>query len=44
MKFVVSAPHSSQIEVLGTHFNVEAYEDEPDVSTTLVEGQVLLSF
>ena len=39
-KFVVSAPHSSQIEVLGTHFNVEAYEDEPDVSTTLVEGQV----
>ena len=43
-KFVVSAPHSSQIEVLGTHFNVEAYEDEPDVSTTLVEGQVCFHF
>lgn len=43
-KFVVSASHSSQIEVLGTHFNVEAYEDEPDVSTTLVEGQVCFHF
>ena len=42
-KFVVSAPHLSQIEVLGTHFNVEAYEDEPDVSTTLLRAG-LLSF
>ena len=30
--------------MLGTHFNVEAYEDEPDVSTTLVEGQVCFHF
>lgn len=28
------------VEVLGTHFNVKAYEDEPVVQTTLVEGRV----
>lgn len=39
-KFIVATPHHSQIEVLGTHFNVEAYEDDTDVSTTLVEGKV----
>ncbi len=29
-----------QIEVLGTHFNVNAYADEADIKTTLVEGSV----
>lgn len=29
-----------EIRVLGTHFNVNAYEDEPYVITTLVEGSV----
>lgn len=28
------------IEVLGTHFNVNAYADEPDARTTLLEGSV----
>lgn len=28
------------IEVLGTHFNVNAYSDEPAVKTTLLEGAV----
>src|SRR5690606_31257588 len=28
------------VEVLGTQFNVTAYEDEHDVKTTLVEGAV----
>lgn len=28
------------VEVLGTHFNVNAYEDEPSVKTTLLEGKV----
>ncbi|EDM36258.1 putative anti-sigma factor [Pedobacter sp. BAL39] len=31
---------SQKIEVLGTHFNVMAYGDEPAVATTLVEGSV----
>lgn len=42
--FVVSIPHHSQIEVLGTSFNVEAYEDERNISTTLIEGKVNFSF
>jgi transmembrane sensor len=29
-----------QITVLGTHFNVNAYNDEPAIKTTLVEGSV----
>ncbi|MBO9728119.1 MAG: FecR domain-containing protein [Chitinophaga sp.] len=28
------------IEVLGTHFNVSSYDDEPSVKTTLAEGAV----
>ena len=31
---------SSEVEVLGTHFNVNAYEDESAVKTTLLEGMV----
>jgi len=34
--------HSDQqdVEVLGTHFNINAYKDEPTVKTTLLEGAV----
>ncbi len=28
------------VEDLGTHFNINAYADEPDVTTTLLEGKV----
>jgi len=28
------------VEVLGTHFNVNAYDDEPAIKTTLLEGKV----
>ncbi len=31
------------IEVLGTHFNINSYEDEPASITTLVEGKVKVS-
>jgi transmembrane sensor len=31
------------IEVLGTHFNVNAYDDEAQIKTTLLEGSVRLS-
>jgi transmembrane sensor len=31
------------VEVLGTHFNVNAYGDEPVVKTTLLEGKVKVS-
>lgn len=35
--------HSQVIEDIGTHFNVNAYDDEPDVKTTLLEGSVKVS-
>lgn len=31
------------VEVLGTHFNVNAYDDEPDMKVTLLEGSVRVS-
>lgn len=30
----------STVEVLGTHFNINAYEDESEIRTTLLEGKV----
>lgn len=33
----------SQVQVLGTHFNVNAYTDEATVKTTLLEGRVRVS-
>ena len=32
-----------QVQVLGTHFNINAYEDEEAVKTTLLEGKVKVS-
>lgn len=37
--FVVES-RGQQVEVLGTHFNINSYADEPSVSTTLLEGSV----
>lgn len=39
MPFIVKTT-ASTVEVLGTHFNVNAYDDELSVKTTLVEGKV----
>ncbi len=40
--FVVVTTHQ-QVEVLGTHFNINSYADEPVTKTTLVEGIVRVS-
>jgi ferric-dicitrate binding protein FerR (iron transport regulator) len=40
--FIVEAA-GQQVEVLGTHFNVNSYADEPVVATTLLEGSVKVS-
>ncbi|WP_207514603.1 FecR family protein [Longitalea luteola] len=32
--------HLGQVQVLGTHFNINAYDDEEAVKTTLLEGKV----
>lgn len=42
MPFVVKT-NKQEIEVLGTHFNVMAYNDEPEVQTTLVQGSVKIN-
>lgn len=38
--FIVQIPKRAEIEVLGTHFNINAYEGEPSLNTTLLEGSV----
>jgi transmembrane sensor len=32
------------VEVLGTHFNINCYKNEPAITTTLLEGSVKVSF
>ena len=39
--FIVECPGQT-IEVLGTHFNINAYADEQQIRTTLLEGSVRL--
>ena len=40
MPFRVKANDQAEIEVLGTHFNVNSYADETSIRTTLIEGSV----
>jgi transmembrane sensor len=40
--FVVKS-RGQDVEVLGTHFNINSYRDEGEVKTTLVEGSVKVS-
>ena len=39
-RFIVKTLHQSRIEVYGTTFNVEAYDGEDILTTTLLEGSV----
>lgn len=41
--FKVDVTGKQKIEVLGTHFNVEAYLEDNEIKTTLLEGSVKLS-
>lgn len=40
VEFKNKAGANEEIEVLGTHFNVNAYQDEPEMKATLLEGSV----
>ncbi|HEY8387091.1 MAG TPA: FecR domain-containing protein [Parasegetibacter sp.] len=40
LPFRVSVANKAEVEVLGTHFNINAYEDENTINTTLLEGSV----
>lgn len=43
MPFIVKINDTATVEVLGTHFNINAYEDEAAIRTTLLEGSVKMS-
>jgi ferric-dicitrate binding protein FerR (iron transport regulator) len=43
MPFIVQVDDREQVEVLGTHFNINAYDDEPSLNTTLLEGRVSIT-
>ncbi|WP_255486825.1 FecR family protein [Mucilaginibacter sp. SP1R1] len=40
--FIVQA-NGTQIQVLGTHFNINAYNDDNNITTTLLEGSVRMT-
>lgn len=42
--FIVNVNGKQNIQVLGTHFNVEAYQDEQQIRTTLLEGSVKITY
>ncbi|MFA6084332.1 FecR domain-containing protein [Mucilaginibacter sp.] len=44
MPFKVNVNDRQQVEVLGTHFNIEAYSDDRVIHTTLLEGSVKLLY
>jgi ferric-dicitrate binding protein FerR (iron transport regulator) len=43
VKIVTSDGNEAEVKVLGTHFNINAYDDEPAIKTTLLEGSVKVS-
>jgi transmembrane sensor len=42
--FIVRVKDKEEVKVLGTHFNIMSYADEPEIKTTLVEGSVRITF
>jgi len=42
--FIVKTANATSVKVLGTHFDIMAYSDEPDIKTTLLEGSVLVAY
>jgi transmembrane sensor len=40
MPFKVMIAGGAEVEVLGTHFNINSYADETEIKTTLLEGSV----
>lgn len=39
-RFIVNISRGAQVEVLGTHFNINAYDEEEAIKTTLLVGKV----
>jgi hypothetical protein len=43
MPFKVKVNENMEVEVLGTHFNINSYSNEASINTTLLEGSVQIS-
>lgn len=43
LPFRVNVNSKAEVEVLGTHFNINSYNNEPSINTTLLEGSVRVS-
>jgi ferric-dicitrate binding protein FerR (iron transport regulator) len=43
VQFTTPSGYSGEVNVLGTHFNVNAYADETITKATLIEGSIMLS-
>lgn len=43
-KFMVETSKGINVEVLGTEFNIEAYPEDENVTTTLISGKVKLNY
>lgn len=41
--FIVKTARGQEVRVLGTHFNINEYSDEPEVKTSLLEGSIRLT-
>lgn len=44
MPFKINVNNKQEVEVLGTHFNVNAYTNEAKIVTTLLEGSVKVNY
>lgn len=40
MPFIIDVNGKQEVEVLGTHFNITAFEDDKNITTALIEGSV----
>lgn len=43
MPFKVNVNNKAEVKVLGTHFNMNAYDNEESITTTLLEGSVTVT-
>lgn len=44
MPFKIVTKNNAEVVVLGTHFNINSYDNEEDINTTLLEGSVSVRY
>lgn len=43
-RFIVNTPQGSKVEVFGTRFNLEAFENNDNITTTLIQGSIAFEY